>query len=185
MRNSASISKDQKNMQQSSLRVRGLFFALGVMTLCLGAGLACPGNLDPAFQNQQQGQAGSTGNAGSGPAGAGGGATFPSCAIEPTMLLKNKCGMASCHTPNNTNAGGLDLSSDGVASRLVGVTSAGDNGAQCNSMVYLNPGSNPATGLLIDKLTAPTCGDMMPSLGAWTDTNTQCVQEWAKSVTAP
>jgi hypothetical protein len=55
----------------------------------------------------------------------------------------------------------------------------------CGGMTYLVPGSNPATGLLIDKLTYPTCGEMMPNLGAWNATNTMCVLQWATSVTAP
>jgi hypothetical protein len=170
-------------MQHSPFRIRGSLFALGVMVVCLGAGLACPGNLSPEFTNQTTGVAGSTGAAGM---GAGGSGSFPSCSIEPLTLIKNKCGLAGCHVANNTNAGGLDLNSDGVASRLVGVQTTGDNASECGGMTYLIAGSSPAMGLFIDKLTdPPPCGVKMPNLGSWNDTNTQCLTQWATSVTAP
>jgi len=174
-------------MQHSPFRIRGSLFALGVMVVCLGAGLACPGNLSPEFTNQTTGMGGSTGAAGM-PGTAGGNGTFPSCTVEPLTLLKNKCGMAGCHVPNNTNAGGLDLATGDVPSHLLGVNSPGENNGPngCGAgMPYLVAGSQPAQGLLIDKLTSPPCGDLMPTLGSWTAANMQCVQEWANSVTAP
>jgi len=48
----------------------------------------------------------------------------------------------------------------------------------------LNSGSNPATGLLIDKLASPPpCGMHMPEIGSITSTQASCVQAWATAVT--
>ena len=63
--------------------------------------------------------------------------------------------------------------------------STGNNGSECGSMVYLVPGSNPAQGLFVDKLTGPTCGMAMPELVAWNDEFNNCLLEWAASITSP
>ena len=136
---------------------RGWLIAAGVMALSLVAGLACPGNIDPVFLE-------------SGPGG-GGGSPPPEC--DALALMRLKCGAAGCHdAPGNTNYAGLDLLSPDPASRLVGFASSGENGAKCGAgVVYLEPGSAPAKGLFVDKLTDPTCGDQMPVLVTWDDAN--------------
>jgi hypothetical protein len=155
-------------MQSAPTKSHGRVIAFAAMALSLVAGLACPGNLDPALLS---------GAAGSG--GAGGGAP-----CDAPSLFVAKCGTSICHDPASISGGGLDLVSANQAARLVGMTSTGEMGSECGDMVYLNPGSNPATGLLVDKLTNPTCGMQMPELVAWSDDYTQCVLNWATSVTS-
>ena len=94
-----------------------------------------------------------------------------------------------CHGPGGAYAG-LDLSSTGLASRLVGVAPPGGGSAApsvCTGMskVYLTAGSNPATGLLLDKLGSnPGCGVRMPyMLAALSASDIACVQSWANTVT--
>jgi hypothetical protein len=149
-------------MQSAPTKSHGRVIAFAAMTLSLMAGLACPGNLDPALLS-----------------GAGG--SGPPC--DAPALFEAKCGTSICHDPTSISGGGLDLVSANQAARLVGVTSGGEMGSECGGMVYLNAGSNPATGLLVDKLTYPTCGDQMPYLVSWNDEYTQCVLDWATSVT--
>jgi hypothetical protein len=66
---------------------------------------------------------------------------------------------------------------------------AGTLASMCGGMnrVYLNPGSNPATGLFIDKLKAnPPCGARMPNIGVeLSAAELACVQTWANGLTAP
>jgi len=55
---------------------------------------------------------------------------------------------------------------------------------------YLNPGSNPPTGLLIEKITGtpPPCGVQMPwtqgpiSTSPLTSTQVTCVEAWAEGL---
>ena len=66
-----------------------------------------------------------------------------------------------------------------------------DNGSRCmtNSTPYLDAGSNPATGLLIDKVTMthPPCGDQMPEDAPFPLSTTQksCIIQWATTLTSP
>lgn len=160
---------------QSAPTKTGWLVALGVLTLSLVSGLACPGNLDPGLMT------------GGGPAGSGGGGSsgaLPDCP-EAAELFTTKCGIPSCHVADITInvAGGLDLQSADPASRLVGVASTGGDGSTCPpASVYLNPGivaGAMPTGLFVDKLTYATCGDPMPLLVGWNDANTQCMLGWA------
>ena len=86
----------------------------------------------------------------------------------------------------------LDLTATGLAARLVGkgpVANMGSIPSLCANMskVYLTAGSNPATGLLLDKLTnAAGCGSRMPlGLPALSTSEISCVRSWATTVTAP
>jgi hypothetical protein len=155
-------------MQSAPTKNRGWVIALGVISLSLVAGLACPGNLSPEL-------------AGGGGGGGGGG---PQVCDAPTLMAM-KCGTTICHDPASTTGGGLDLVSAGQAARLLGQTSTGNNGSECGGMVYLNPDSDPPTGLFIDKLTGPTCGMAMPELVQWDTDMNNCVLEWAASITSP
>jgi hypothetical protein len=141
------------------------------------AGLGCPGNLDPSLE----GGGGSTGT------GGGGGGT-PCDA--PTVVLKMKCGQVICHDPSNLSSNaGLDFTkTSGYVAQLLGKSSQGINGSMCgsSSMPYLVEGSNPASGLLIDKLvnSPPSCGVQMPyGMTALSGSNLACVQSWALGIT--
>jgi hypothetical protein len=111
--------------------------------------------------------------------------------VEALFGLKN-CTLGGCHDSSGSSAG-LNLTADGLPGRLLGQSPKANMGlvvSSCAGMgkVYLNPGSNPATGLLIDKLT-PTfggCGMRMPSGGSpLTDSQMECVRSWALTLTSP
>jgi hypothetical protein len=169
--NASTQRKKDNKMQSAPTKSRGWVIALGVMALSLVAGLACPGNLSPELSN------------GGGGGGGGGGGTPPTC--DAPALMAMKCGTTICHDPASSTGGGLDLVSAGQADRLLGQSSTGNNGSECGGMVYLVPGSKPATGLFIDKLTGPTCGMAMPELVAWSPEQNDCVLSWANSITSP
>jgi mono/diheme cytochrome c family protein len=97
-----------------------------------------------------------------------------------------------CHGVGGAYAG-LDLSSAGLATRLVGVAPPGGGSAapsMCTGMgkIYLTAGSNPATGLLLEKIISanPSCGVRMPfGLAPLSASDIACVQSWSNTVTAP
>ena len=109
-----------------------------------------------------------------------------------TLFTKRLCSSAGCHDPSGTSAS-LNLTADsGLAGRLVGKNPAGGGAlpALCANLtppkVYLVAGSQPATGLLLDKLTStPGCGVRMPYMTGvpLTADEIACVQSWATSVT--
>jgi hypothetical protein len=102
-----------------------------------------------------------------------------------------KCATAGCHDATGS-AAGLDMKSAGLETRLLGKMPPGGGTtfpSVCSGMnkIYLVAGSNPASGLFIDKLTSsPGCGAQMPYTGAKLSTaETNCIKSWATSVTAP
>lgn len=141
----------------------------------VASGLAltgCPGELDPALL---------PGGGGSGGGGTGGGTV---CAGD-AILKSSTCAVAGCHGVN-APAGGLDLFSAGLVTRLLGNSPNPATTMNCMGFgPYLVPNSNPATGLLLDKLNpTPACGGTMPSpLGNLPADQKQCLQEWATAVT--
>jgi hypothetical protein len=145
---------------------------------CVLAGLgACAGEIDPSLiptANNPQGQGGS------------GGAT-PCDA--PKMVFATSCAIPGCHAASSAGGAGLDLASTGVVGRLLGQGPSTNvaAGAVCDSVgkPYLVAGSNPATGLLIDKIDAAkvTCGSPMSVLGQLTSTQITCLSAWATGVT--
>ncbi len=169
-----------------------------LVTLLMLSG--CPGTLDPnQFPTGTGGSTGSGGTGGSGPTGGvpGTGGTALDCTggNEGTAILTNSCAVSNCHIPGSANdgvAGGLDLTPDAnIASRLVGVMSVGtaDNGSMCMGQgPYLDAHSNPATGLLLDKLKpSRPCGAQMPADSAFflTPTQQSCLTQWATTLTSP
>jgi len=147
---------------------------LGLTSVALAG---CAGDLDPRLRS------------GGGTAGTGG----PQACDAPAMVFSappnGKCTLAGCHDPVYKQ-GGLDLTNDaGLAGRLLGVTSNGMNGSSCgaNTTPYLVAGSNPAAGLLLDKMFAASvpCGTKMPSLGSLTQQDADCINSWALSLTSP
>jgi hypothetical protein len=98
-----------------------------------------------------------------------------------------KCSMAGCHYMTNPSSG-LDLYSDGVIQRLLGRTPDPVASMACgqHTAPFLVSGSNPATGLLLDKLRNPSpCGFPMPYPGIelLPAADIACIQEWATAVT--
>jgi hypothetical protein len=111
-------------------------------------------------------------------------------ALEALFAAKT-CTSIGCHD-SPTGAAGLDLKSAGLGARLLGMSPMANVGSipsSCAGMgkVYLTPGSNPAMGLFIDKLTAsPGCGTRMPQVGSPLNTSQmECVRSWALTVTNP
>ena len=116
----------------------------------------------------------------------GGGTSGGPCDAAPVLMAK--CGYESlCHDARALTPGGLDLVTKPF-DRLLGQVPSGANSSQCagNTTPYLIAGSNPAMGLLLDKLsTAPPCGQPMPTLDSLTPTEVACIQSWATGLTAP
>ena len=126
----------------------------------------CPGTLDP----------------GVGTGGGMGGSNNSGCEVP---LLAAKCALSGCHAAGSP-AAGLDLQSADIGSRLVDhATDDGTVGGMCAGMKLLNPGTNPATGVLIDKITlADPCGSPMPLGGSLTATEKTCLTDWATGLTS-
>jgi hypothetical protein len=149
--------------------------------------MGCPGSLDPSIMR------GAGGTSGGG--GTGGTVTCDVTSIF-TQPVGYGCATTGCHDTADAPlaAAGLDLTLNAtIGSRLVGVASPGDtnaSGAQaCAGKIYLDPMSNPATGLLIDKITLPDnsaglCGLAMPYPGTSRLSAAQqtCVEQWAEGL---
>lgn len=160
-------------------------------SLAAGALSGCPGSLDPSIMEPPQtGSGGTTGGGSGGSTGSGGSNTACSGNNDGAMIVTNNCALA-CHSPGNPLNAGLDLTIDSnVGSRLVGVKSSGSGMSACgnNSEAYLVSGSNPASGLLIDKIqqSQPPCGVQMPYLAnPLSSTQQQCLIQWATTLTHP
>lgn len=168
-------------------RAFGWLGLLGVVATSLGA-MGCPGTLDPALLGNGTGTGGTS----------GGGGTGGTVTCDVTTIFTQPtsgCATSGCHDSTTTIAG-LDLTLNAsIGSRLVGVVSSGNTGAGsvCSGVTtpYLNPGQNPATGLLIDKITLPSgsaglCpgGTAMPYPGVTRLTAAQitCVEQWAEGL---
>ncbi len=136
---------------------------------------ACAGEIDPSLIPGSLGQGGS-----------GGGAT-PCDA--PKMVFAASCAIPGCHAASSAGGAGLDLASAGVAGRLLGQgpSTNAAAGALCTDAgkPYLVASSNPATGLLMDKIDAAkvTCGSSMALIGQLTSTQVTCLSAWATAVT--
>jgi hypothetical protein len=167
------------------LPLRARSFAVVALAGAMLAGLAgCAGELDPSLFPGAGGSGGSVGQAGSG----GGGGSATAC-DAPQMVFAVGCALPGCHSANTAGGAGLDLASAGVAGRLLGQGPSTNTGAQavCASVgkPYLVAGSNPATGLLMDKMDAlkVTCGSTMSLLGNLSSSQLACLSAWATAVT--
>lgn len=82
--------------------------------------------------------------------------------------------------------GNLDLEADGVAGRVVGQAAYAEAGGLCGGMGdLLEPGTLPATGILIDKLRfTQDCGMGMPfgALAPLAAAEQECLQTWANGL---
>jgi hypothetical protein len=131
----------------------------------------CPGELDPDLLNA------------AGTGGTGG----PQICNGAAFMKGAKCSMAGCHYMTSP-ASGLDLYSDGVIQRLLGRPPDPVASMACgqHTTPLLVSGSNPATGLLLDKLKDPSpCGLAMPYPGIelLPAADIACIQDWATAVT--
>lgn len=100
---------------------------------------------------------------------------FRECAIDVEVdVFRQTCGASGCHVAGTNAAAGLDLTSPGVASRLVNKPST------CNDKLYL---SGPDQGYLLEKvsLEMPECGTRMPATGSLTEEELRCIRLWAAS----
>jgi hypothetical protein len=150
------------------------------------------------------GAAGTTGAAGGGDntgGGAGnGGSAAAGCDQALNIFRKYICSIAgACHDANGSAAGLslAELDQSGTVdwrAKFVGVYPKGGGARPSPSMCfpssipYLVPGSQPATGLLLDKLLqfTPPCGSRMPLVGGpLSASELGCVQRWADALTAP
>jgi len=162
------------------MRARALPFAIGATAGVVLAGLAgCAGELDPSLLP------GGSGNP-LGQAGSGGGAA---ACDAPQMVFAGRCAAPGCHSANSAGGAGLDLASAGVVGRLLGQGPSTNvaAGAACESVgkPYLVAGSNPPTGLLMDKMEATkvTCGSTMSALAQLNASQLACLSAWATAVT--
>ena len=109
-------------------------------------------------------------------------------------VFTSKCALGGCHDATTAAAGGLNLTASAdLGTRLLGVKSNGMNLSLCgsNTTPYLEAHTNPATGLLLQKIstTAP-CGLIMPygasaTSGRLTATQINCITTWATTITSP
>ena len=150
----------------------GLAGAAGALVSILTLS-GCPGTLDPTLFTTGTGGSSSGGsgsgtggsNATGGSTGTGGAAANCTGSNDGATLVTNQCAYSGCHdTADAANfAAGLDLTINAtIASRLVDVVSPGDTAGSSacggNTEPYLKSGSNPATGLLVQKiLSSPKC----------------------------
>ncbi len=149
------------------------FAVIGAVAGVALAGLAgCAGEIDPSLLASQTG---------------GGGGTMVCNA--PQMVFATNCALSSCHAATSIGGAGLDLVSAGVVARLVGQGPSTNvaAGALCGGAgkPYLVAGSNPATGLLLDKIDSNkvTCGSAMSLLSGITSSQVACLTAWATAVT--
>jgi hypothetical protein len=176
------------------------------------AGAAGDTDAGPGGSSGGGGAGGASGAGGAGGASGAGGATSgvggaggAACTLEDatkiiTTTSKNPLTgctvIGACHDSEGS-AAGLDLATMGWQTRLVGKGpvsmkgSAQSNYSKCAGMglVYLQPGSKPATGLIVDKLdpagTAP-CGSHMPDLTVnLSARDFACLRSYLTTLTSP
>ena len=176
-------------------RSKGLFLASSLGFAMLLSLTGCPGTLDNpgAFPPPVSGSAGVSGgsgtNGGAGSGGAGTGSTA-GCDVKPLFIgttSKYQCTLdGACHDANGS-AGNFSMTAADWDQHLVGVMPKGGGATpsmcQASTKPYLIAKSSPAAGLLIDKLTNPTCGMMMPELtGPISAADMTCIKAWAQAL---
>jgi len=173
----------------------GLFVASFCGLALLASVTGCPGTLEnpEKFPPPVSGVAGTMGGAGSGAAGttgAAGSGVTGDCDAMPIFVNRSCSIDGACH--GAMPAAGFDMKTAGWETMLVGkMPPGGGSGATASKcmaagMPYLVKGSNPATGLFIDKLTKaiPTCGAAMPNIGdPLNATEKDCLIKWATKLT--
>ena len=131
-------------------------------TIALGVGVGCAGELEgdeASYRVQRE----------------------PGCNVVP--IFAQRCGNPVCHG-GATPPGGLNLASEGVRSRLVGVAATGtgcDSGAVGRVLIDT---SDVDKSYLLEKIesTTPQCGGTMPLTGRLTDAEKACIRTWATAL---
>jgi len=143
--------------------------AAGAVLLAVALG-GCPGEIDPSLLNMNTKQCGQS--------------------DADAIFNKYLCNQAACHGDGSMSApaAGFKMAPSGWQSSLVGGQPVAGQGSMCMANgPYLDPGSNPATGLFMKKLTtSPGCGVRMPqvtSIGYLTSAEMTCVTQWATALT--
>jgi hypothetical protein len=156
-----------------TIGVRALIGAAALWGVVATAG--CPGTLDRSILD--------------------GGSPPPNVCDAPNMIfVSTGCAMAGCHPAGNTMFGaGLDLSPSGIVGRLLnqGPSTNTTASASCSMLSppakpYLVPNTNPAQGLLLEKVVQSTvpCGTFMPQVGnPLSSDQLTCLNAWATAVT--
>jgi hypothetical protein len=150
----------------------------------LSALVGCAGEIDPSLIPGRGG-----GGSPLGQAGSGGGGGIAAVCDAPQMVFATSCAVPGCHAASSIGGAGLDLVSAGVAARLLGQgpsTNVAAGAACANAgQPYLVAGSNPAAGLLMDKMgtVTVTCGSSMSTFGQLSSSQLACLSAWATAVT--
>jgi hypothetical protein len=100
------------------------------------------------------------------------------------MVIGPNCGIPGCHG-STAPSSGLDLTATGLPARLLdkAPTSASQLCAG-NTTPYLQSNTNPAMGLLLQKMSnTPPCGDHMPAGVTLAASDMMCIMDWATGVT--
>ena len=148
----------------------------------LSALVGCVGEIDPSLI---PGRGGSP----LGQAGSGGDGGIATVCDAPQIVFAARCAIPGCHAASSAGGAGLDLVSAGVVARLLGQGPSTNvaAGAVCASVgkPYLVVGSNPAAGLLVDKMDSATvtCGSAMSTFGQLNPSQIACLSAWATAVT--
>lgn len=108
---------------------------------------------------------------------------LPACRgnIDVPALFLEKCGSSICHGGQSSDpAAGLDLTSPGIASRLVNVPAE-----ECGGLVRIDP-TNPDNSFLLGKIIEPPagCGDRMPLVGLLSANEIACIRAWIHGIAA-
>ncbi len=98
--------------------------------------------------------------------------------LNVPVLFQARCNGGACHGAGESPAAGLDLTSDGVAERLIGVESE-----MCAGLSLVDR-DDPSRSFLLGKLVGPPagCGDRMPIIGFLSVDEIGCVESWANEV---
>lgn len=163
-----------------------------VRTFIAAAALAAVGAVGCGDSGSNPTGGAGSGGAGTGGGGTGGAGTGGNCDVQALFKTKYTCSLATaCHDANGS-AANFDMASPGWETHLVGVTPKGGGSvaSKCApgpnaTKPYLVKGSNPATGLFMDKFQSiPPCGDSMPMLtGPITAADMACIKAWAVGLT--
>ena len=165
-------------LSSSNVRANSRSPTLAALALAVAvAGLTgCPGSLDPSLTG--------TGTGGSG--GTSGVCDAPMMLFQSTDLQTGCGSNAACHGATAKESG-LDLVSAGVVARLLDKAPDPTMSVSCpnSTMPYLISNTNPAQGLLLDKLNNPaSCGSPMPyPVGNLGSAQKACLLQWATAVT--
>jgi hypothetical protein len=158
----------------------GAVLALAVSATVAGA---CAGSTDV-----RSGTGGAGGSSSGSPDAGPNGVSVPLSCDNAMLVLEDNC--TGCHTTLSAPyVGDLDLSSAGVAQRLVGKPTAAvsaTNNALCSGKGnLLNRGTLPATGIFIDKINQipGVCGNPMPfDAPKLAQPDLDCLQSWANGL---